>query len=271
MYYYIVDPQQLSQKEFERVQNVLYSSLSEFRISGEIVRVTGVRTIAQLVENAFAHEAKTIIAVGNDETLHETINAIGKRSIVVGFIPLLDSELGQIFGIGGLPQAVKTIAFRRIQEIDLGVVNDNFYFISKISFGLNENRGLGKMFDLPEIEISFLVDEKFQASQTVAAGLIINSRIANNNQIGNPTDGLLDILLLPQISKWNTILYRRDLISGFYENIPKSSIIHAKQITLSRPLGLPLKLGNKVVGRTETKITLAPKMLKMIVGRERKF
>ncbi len=271
MYYYIVDPQQLSQKEFERVQNVLYSSLSEFRISGEVVRVTGVRTIAQLVENAFAHEAKTIVAVGGDDTLHETINAIGKRPIVVGFIPLGDSELGQIFGIGEISQAVKTIAFRRIQEIDLGVVNDNYYFISQISFGLNESRGLSQMFDLPQLEINFSADEKFQASQTVAAGLIINSRISNNNQIGNPTDGLLDILLLPKLSKWNTLLHRRDLISRFYENIPQSSIIHAKQITFLKPVGLPLKLETKVVGRAEANIKIAPKMLKMIVGRERKF
>ncbi len=110
MYYYIVDPQQLSQKEFERVQNILYSSLSEFRISGEVVRTTGLRTVQQLVENAFSHEARTIVAVGSDETLNEVINAVGKREMVVGFIPIVASELAKIFGIKDIAHAVKTIA-----------------------------------------------------------------------------------------------------------------------------------------------------------------
>src|SRR3990167_7744253 len=123
MYYYIVDPEQLTQKEFERVQSILYSSLSEFRISGEVVRATGVRTINQLVENAFAHEAKTIVAVGNDETLHDIINALRGREIVIGFIPITKSRLAEFFGIRDILQAVKTLAFRRIELLDLGSVS----------------------------------------------------------------------------------------------------------------------------------------------------
>src|SRR4029077_12710878 len=128
MYYYIVDPQKITQKEFERVQNVLYSSLSEFRISGEIVRVTSLRTVQQLVENAFSHTATSIVAVGSDETLHDVINAIGKREIVIGFIPLAESEIGESLGIKDILQAVRTVAFRRIQILDLGFVKETGYY-----------------------------------------------------------------------------------------------------------------------------------------------
>src|SRR6185295_13895774 len=99
MYYYIVDPGKISQRDFERVQNQLYSSVSEFRVSGEIARATGLRTIGQLVESAFAHQAKTIIAVGSDETLQTVINAVGSREVVIGFIPIIPTEMGEILGI----------------------------------------------------------------------------------------------------------------------------------------------------------------------------
>lgn len=261
MYYYIVDPAKLTQKEFERVQNVLYSSLSEFRISGEVVRVTGVRTITQLVENAFSHEAKTIVTVGSDETLHEVINAIGKREMVVGFIPIVDSEIGNIFGMKDIPQAVKTIAFRRIQEIDLGVVNDQ-YFLTKLNFGSDET----------ELQIKFSADEKFQASQDATNGLIINLRYnPDESKIGNPTDGLLDILLLPKISRFTAFLKRRLIQTGNYEQVAQTSVLHVKKIEILEPAGIPLFLGGKIVTKTPATVFIAPKALRMIVGKERSF
>jgi len=261
MYYYIVDPQKLSQREFERVQNLLYSSLSEFRISGEVVRVTGLRTVLQLVENAFAHEAKTIVAVGSDETLHEVINAIGKREMVVGFIPISSSEIADIFGIKDIVHAVKTIAFRRIELIDLGIVNNN-YFLSKISFGIDHEQGLRSLLNLPKYEIKFSADEKYQANQTVVAALIVDHK---------KTDGLLDVLLLPPLSKWQTIIHRRQILNGNFEKISQASVLHVKKIEIVEPTGLPLKIESRVITRTPAIITVAPAQLRMIVGKDRKF
>ena len=262
MYYYIVDPQKISQKEFERVQNNLYSSLSEYRISGEIVRVTGLRTIQQLVENAFAHEAKTLVAVGTDETLHDVINAVRKRDIVIGFIPLVESEISNILGIKDIPQAVKTVANRRVENLDLGVVND-YYFLSKINFGSLDNNSF---------TLKFSADDNYQATQEIIGGVILNSRNETKEKtIGNPTDGLLDILLLPKLSKWEAFWYRRLLALGHFEEIPHASVVHVNKIEIMEPLGLALKVGNRVVAKTPATITVVKDFLKMIVGKERNF
>jgi diacylglycerol kinase family enzyme len=262
MYYYIVDPQKLPQKDFERVQNVLYSSLSEFRIAGEVVRVTGLRTIQQLVENAFAHEAKTIVAVGGDDTLHDVINAVGKREITIGFIPIVDSEMSGMLGIKDLLQAVKTIAFRRIQDMDLGLAN-NYSFLSKINFGLNDLTNFRSLFNLPTFEIKFSADESYQATQTVVGGVIMNST--------NPTDGLLDVLLLPKMSNWNVLRHRSAILTGNFDQIPQASIVHVKKIEILEPKGMPLKIGSRVVARAPAQILIQPKALKMIVGKDRNF
>ncbi|HEX9502919.1 MAG TPA: diacylglycerol kinase family protein [Patescibacteria group bacterium] len=270
MYYYIVDPQKISQKEFERVQNVLYSSLSEYKIAGEVVRVTGLRTIQQLVENAFAREAKTIVAVGSDQTLHEMINAIGKREVVVGFIPMVQSELANILGVNNISQAAKVIAFRRIEAMDLGLVNNNYYFLSKLSFGEIQTGWLpapGKTF-----EIKFSADGQYQATLRVIAGIIVNSRDSQTEErMANPTDGNLDILFLPELSKWKTIQYRKQILTGHFEKIPQASVVHAKQIEILSPQGLNLKVGELIVAKSPVNISVVPHMLKMIVGRERKF
>ncbi len=283
MYYYIVDPQKLSQREFERVQNLLYSSLSEYRVSGEVVRVTGLRTINQLVENAFVRGVKTLVAVGSEDTLHDLINAIGGRDIVVGFIPLFESEIGNILGIKNIEQACKTIGVRRIAELDLGVVNQNF-FVSKLSFGLLQrtNNGFFSIFsyrlirsfiNLPTIDIKFSADNQYQGSLKVIGGMIINSR--NNNsadeKISDPTDGILDVLLVSKLTRWATIKHRKQILEGNYEKVPGSSLIHVKKIEILNPPGLPLRIGSRIIAKTPATIEIIPKTLKIIVGKDRKF
>lgn len=272
MYYYIVDPQKISQREFERVQNLLYSSLSEYRVSGEIVRSTGLRTINQLVENAFSHGARTIVAVGSDDTLHDVINAIKSREIVVGFIPIFESEIGKMLGVKNIEQAAKNIGLRRIAEFDLGSVNANF-FLSKLMFGqgTSPEKGFARffslklirsLFNLPEFEVKFSVDGQYQASTKVVSGIIINNQ---------DDEGTAEVLLLPKLSKTKTFKYRRQILSGSYKDIPEASIIHANKIEVSAPAGLPLRAGGRVIAKTPATIEIHPKALKIIVSRDRKI
>jgi|GEM_PF-623791 diacylglycerol kinase family enzyme len=284
MYYYIVDPQKISQKEFERVQNILYSSLSEYRISGEVVRITGLRSVNQLVENAFSHGAKTIVAVGNDNTLTELINAVrGREDVVVGFIPLVESEIGKILGIKeDIVQAVKTIGLRRIEEIDLGSVNNNL-FLTKLNleqimppahkwFGRWDIRFFRKFLNLPEITIKFTADEQYKGEFTLISGMIVNSQYHKcDNKIADPTDGKLDILLLPKLSSWTSWRFLNKIIAGCYEKIPAASILHVKKLQITSPQGLALKSGTRILSKTPAEIVILPKALKIIVGKDRLF
>src|SRR3989338_6793005 len=236
MYYYIVDPQKISQREFERVQNLLYSSLSEYHISGEVMRVTGLRTINQLVENAFAHGAKTLVAVGSDDTLHDVINAVRGREVTIGFIPIFDTEISKLLGVTDIPQADKTIGARRMAELDLGVVNNN-YFLSKLSFGLGAEASgrfkifnfklIKSLFNLPQIEVKFSANNQYQATISVVGGLIINSL----------TDGVFNVMLLPKLSKIKTLRYRQQILAGDYDQVPGASVIHVRKIEISNPDG----------------------------------
>jgi len=65
--------------------------------------------------------------------------------------------------------------------------------------------------------------------------------------------------------------FRIDILKGNFEKIPGSSIIHVRQLQISAPEGLPLRVSNKIITRTPATIEVKPKALKIIVGKERKF
>ena len=279
MYYYIFDPTKLSQKAFERVQNQLYSCLSEYRIGGDISRVTGIRTVQQLVDIAFDRGVKTLVIVGTDDTLQEAISAIKNREVTLGYVPIEDSELSRIFGLSGIDASCKTIAQRRVEFMDMGVVNKNWFF-SRLSFGNLEEISGGFMGagllgspTLPTYEVRFLADGKYNASIKAVAGLIINSRdkSCGDNRLADPTDGLLDVLLIPDIGRMKLWKHRKDIESGCYEKIYECSTIHIKKIEIINPEGLPLKAGSKVIAKTPAVIEAVPMSLRMIVGKDRMF
>jgi diacylglycerol kinase family enzyme len=273
MYYYIVDTGKITQRQFERVQSNLYSSISDYHINGEIVRVTGIRTIHQLVETAFFHQAKTIVAVGADETLNQVINYVGARTMTVGYIPLVKSELSEALGyIENGPPRVDEHGMR---------VEAGKNFLSKLSFGLNMQPNLGRdffgigfvrqLFGRPTFTVSFNAD-KYHASSEVLAGLIINCQ--NNvcdQSLGRPTDGLLDVVLIPKLSRAQLFTHRKNILDGCFEKIPGASIVHAESLEITSPSGLPLKIGETEFATTPARIEIKPKALKMIVGRLRKF
>ncbi len=280
MYFYIVDPSKLNQKTFERVQSQLYSSLSEYKINGEVSRVTSLRTITQLVEIAFTRGVKTLVAVGNDDTLQEVINAAKGRDVTLAYIPLVNTELSKILGLPNIESAAKTIAVRRVEQLDLGLVNNNWFF-TKLTFGGLEEESHGmfslglfkKTFNLPTIEIKFSADGKYSASLKVVAGAIINARDNSygDPKLASPTDSILDVMMIPAVSSYTLWQHKKDLASGCLENIPGCSLIHLKKIEITSPEGLTLKSGDKVIAKTPAIIEILPKALKMIVGKDRTF
>jgi diacylglycerol kinase family enzyme len=277
MYHYIIDPEHLNQRQFERVQNQLYSCLSEYRISGETTRVTSLRTVSQLVENAFTKGVKTLVAVGGDETLFDLINAVGNREVVIGFIPIYKSEVAEVLGVTDIDQACKTIASRRIINLDLGRINQTL-FITKLSFGVSLTHTnpfsfklIQQLFNLPVFEVKFTTQD-YKATLKVVGGQIINSRGSNcSNTLGNPTDGILDVLLLPKLERLKLIRHRTDIVKGCYESIPESSLLHLQKIEITSPDGLPLRVGNRIVAKTPAAIEILPKALKIIAGKDRRF
>lgn len=281
MYYYIIDPQKISQKSFERVQNQLYSCLSELRISGEISRVTPLRSVSQLVETALMRGATTIVAVGHDSTVQEIINAVGDKEMTIGYVPLQESEISKVIGVSDVISACKSLAHRRVANLDLGHIQYS-YFFTKIGVGMNlddlspksmfDFGAFGKLSNIKPIPVKMDIDGEYNAEFEVAIGGIFNSRsIRGNNKIADPTDGVLDILLLPGLSSVDAWKYRNDIADGTFEKIPGCAVVHGRKIRIESPEGLPFYVGEKTVAKAPCNIEIIAKKIKMIVGKDRTF
>lgn len=287
MYFYIFDPAREKEvKYFDRIQGRLLNLLAENHIEGETYRVTAIRTIELLVEQAIGLDARTLIVVGSDASLNKAINAAvrKKADMTIGYIPLdPESPLGHILGINAdIQESVKTLAGRLIRELDLGKVGDH-YFLSQADLGPNSFAkmdagfwGLGiarSLLSLEPFVIKLSLEDSYTATSEVLGAQIINCR-SNEDcrlRLGDPTDKLLDILLLHKLKASQIFRYRRQLASGCLDNVPGSTVMHAKKIEILGPRKLPVSLAGQVYTKAPATITVAKEKIKMIVGKGRQF
>jgi diacylglycerol kinase (ATP) len=280
MYFYILDGKNISEAQFEKAQVTLQGLLAEFKISGEMARVTSIRGIAELVETASERGVKTLIACGTDDTFNFMLAYLKGRDFALGFIPMTDdSYLSQILGIDSLLTAVKTVAARRIEKIDLATLGDN-YFISQAEFGMASNTakttglfsGLRSM-STAEYNLKIRVDDSYTMDITCLGGTVTNSRAtsSSNSTIANPTDGLLDLMILERMGKVDVLKYKPDIASGVLEHIPGTSVIKCKQVEFLEPRGFPLTIAGRTFAKVPSTIQIFPRQLRMIVGKNRTF
>ncbi len=289
MYFYIFDPAREKElKYFERIQGRLLNLLAENHIEGETYRVTTIRTIELLVEQAIGLNARTLVVVGSDTSLNKAINAgvRKKADMTMGYIPLDPgggSPLGHILGIAAdIQESVKTLASRLIRELDLGKVGDH-YFLSQADLGPNSFAKMDAGFwgltaarsllSLEPFVIKLSLEDSYTATSEVLGAQIINCR-SNEGcrlRLGDPTDKLLDILLLHRLKTSQIFRYRRQLVSGCLDNVPGSTVMHAKKIEILGPKKLPISIAGQVLTKTPATISVAKEKIKMIVGKGRQF
>lgn len=280
MYFYILDGSNIPDAQFEKAQVTLQGLLAEFKISGEMARVTSIRGIAELVETASERGVKTLIACGTDDTFNLMLANLRGRDFALGFIPMTDDTyLSQILGIDSLLTAVKTVAARRIEKIDLATLGEH-YFISHVEFGIASTKAkqmgfFSSLRGMSAIEhnLKVRIDNSYNMDITCLGGTVTNSRAtsSSNSTIANPTDGFLDLMVLERMNKIDVMKYKPDIAAGALENIPGTSVIKCRQVEFLEPRGFPLTIAGRTFAKVPAIISIIPRALRMIVGKNRTF
>lgn len=281
MYYYILDPGKTPLQKFEQFQVQLQGLLHEFNISGEIGRITTLRTVEDLVGIAASRGATTLIVCGSDDTFNQVLAAIKNRDILLGFIPLVpeQSYLATILGISSVEAGVRTIAARRIVQLDLATLG-TFHFISFVEFGITSQNlsqaGVWKTLQLlskPVTKWRLRIDDSYTLDIEGMGGLLLNSRSTTSKQerIANPTDNFLDLLLIERISKSDTLKFRDILVRGQLEELPDHTIIKCKSVEFLEPKGHTLTMFGRTVAKFPARISMLERKQRMIVGKQRTF
>jgi diacylglycerol kinase family enzyme len=222
--------------------------------------------------------ANTFIACGSDDTFNQMLSHLSEGDYIVGFIPFHeDSHLGNLFGIDSLLTAAKTIAGRRVEKLDVGLVGSS-YFLTHVEFGptLSDFKTAG-WFELPRLmrdikTWKLKIDDHYTIQAESVGGLIFNTRYASSDTgIGNPTDGTLDVLLAAGATSFQSWKQRDILKQGLFEELPGASKFKCKQLEILEPKGLPVSIAGHVVTKTPCEISILPGRLKVIVGKQREF
>lgn len=190
MHVYIYDDY-LVKTKYNKAINRMEIRITDLGLNGKILRLSGIKNIKAAIEGEIRLGAKTIVAVGNNETVNKIIGAIisadvydeFQKNTVLGIIPIGDdTSIASSFGIKNEETACNILLARRVKKIDLGIVG-NFYFLKQLKINsrgtiLKLNNFEIETADKGEINIINLLDHK-------------KDYLPNSS----PHDGLLDVFI----------------------------------------------------------------------------
>lgn len=240
MHVYIYDDY-LSKSKYNRTINKLEIRLTDLGLNGKIIRLGGIKNIKGTVQHEIKLGAKTIVAVGNNQTINKIIGAIidadlpgeSHKKPLLGIIPIGDdTSIADSFGIKNYEEACNILLARRIENIDLGLVG-NYYFLNQASL---ESLGTSISIDDYTLEIT----ERGQVR-------IINLLSDPKEKIkSNPHDGKLDVLIKTRKKDESIITVKKLLIHNPQEKLIVDDVV---EVDTPAEVGIMKDKVNVIVGR----------------------
>ncbi|MFA6194549.1 MAG: diacylglycerol kinase family protein [Patescibacteria group bacterium] len=244
MHVYVYDDY-LNKSKFNRTINRMEIRLTDLGLNGKILRLAGIKNIKAAIQNEIRIGAKTIVAVGNNQTVNKIIGAIidddiygdFQKKTLLGIIPIgEDNSIATSFGIKNPEDACNILLARRVEKIDLGLAG-SYYFLNEASI-----QSLGTRIDIGDYSIETMERGEIK---------IINLLKDKDEDIrSNPHDGLLDIVIKTK---------RKD-----------HTYLNAKNFRISNP-DEKLIVDGAVEINTPTEIGILRDRVNIIVGKDRLF
>lgn len=290
MYYYIINPASGGGK-INKVQDKLKERLKELGIAGEFAKSTGPGDIEKLTKMAIGKGYKTIVAVGGDGTINEIINAIDGSNVALGIIPMGSSnELASMLGITEWQMACNILAARKVEEVDLGLIDDKLFVTAasigfdNIIFDLKRSQRLGtlgkfgfatKLYaaarSYKPLHLDLNFDGKFSVETDCFNFSLSNGAFLNYiPQKSKPQDNMLDAVLVSHLSASDAIKYGQGTLD-LSKKPGQVSVFHTKKIKITSKDPVPVSADGKIVATTPVTIEVSDRKLKVIVSKKRHF
>lgn len=242
----------LNQKKYDRLLARLETRITDLGLNGKINRLSLMRNINDAVKNELKRGAKTIIAVGNNKTVNQIVNALIGSAVPLGIIPIGEenNDIAEALGIESVDQACDILSARLLARLDLGLANQT-YFLSNATI---DNQGT--VVDMSD-------DYTIEATKTglIHALNLANPKIKLPAKIkSSPDDGILELVISAGGNK-----------NIFSKSAPDDqSIFKIKKVVINNPQA-QLILDGAISISTPATITVVKQSLNVIVGKGRNF
>ena len=244
MHVYIFD-YFLNQKKYDKIVAKIETRLTDLGLNGKNCHVGPLKSLTSIVRDELRNNPKTIVAIGNNNTLNQIINALDDAPIPIGIIPVGNNNLiAQSFGIKDEDEACNILSARLIETIDLGRINDQ-YFISSA--------------EIQNKETVIEINHKYTIEPTGPGKFkIINLDTQKNSPKSNPQDGLLE-------------LYITVSTKGLITKNTDQSFIQTNNIIINNLIHKNFLIDNSIEINTPAEIRVIKKGMRLIVGKNRTF
>lgn len=246
MYYYIYDAY-LSDRKHQRTLARIETRLTDLGINGKINYLSYLKNIGQIIRDEAKQGVTTIVVVGNDRTIGQTLNILPNFNVTIGIIPIgPQNQLAKLLAIPDAEDACETLSSRIVDNLDVGIIN-NYYFLGQAS--------------IAHAPVTIECDNNYFVSINDRDHTIrINNLAADGTGVSQPTDGLFEIVMESRTKS----LWRSATTS--------MSRLHNNSLTITseKPIQIMLHDEHKII-KTPATASIRPQALKVIVGKHRQY
>lgn len=250
----------MNHRKFNNILAGVETRLTDLGLNGKIIRLNIMKNMRSSIENELKRGAKTIVAVGNDRTVNQVINALtqteqkfSKNSPPIGIIPVGKDKnyIASALGIDSEEMACDILSARRIEKLDLCSANNSF-FIS--------NAAITTKGTILEINKAYSIEIADEGKISVVN--LATEEFLTDIAEFNPRDGVFELFIKTKKAK-----------KFFKKNSPeaKESVFPLKKLTIINEKNYPVILDGSVEIPTPVEINITKQGLNVIVGKERGF
>jgi diacylglycerol kinase family enzyme len=247
VYHYIYESA-LTDPKYAKQLSAIENRLTDLGIYGSVHRLALFKTMKGTVQDAVRRGAKTVVAVGSDESVAKAIDAIAEfPNVIFGIVPF--GEKNTIAGLLGITDAMSAcdiLSARLIEELDLAKVNGHHFLTSLRIPGAAAAE----------------CDGRYTVSP-VGDGEICISNFSLDRSLGDPRDGQLETTVRPARAGFLRALFGR-VRHGL-------SVFPTQKIVVRATGNVPLvaTADGQPYQDAEFRIEVMPRRLKVIVGKDR--
>jgi len=245
MYCYLYDEFIQGNKRYERELLDIENRLTDLGIAGKISRLALFRNAEEMIRDEIDRGVKTVVVLGNDDTIRKVLDVISESKIVLGLIPIgPKNELARLLGIPNGVEACDVLSARRIEQIDVGTINGR-KFITGVR--------------VPDFRAELMCnDGKYRVVPTSRADL----EIQNLADICNPCDGMLSANIHSSVRKgWGP----------FARHEQTNSVLPFQFLAIRSDKPISLYADGEEMQGTRFDIGIEAMILKVIIGKSRVF
>ncbi len=260
---------------------------------------------AELANSFISKGFRNIIAVGGDGTLHEVVNGIFKQKevsttdISLGMISVgTGNDWIKTYNIPtDYEQAILVLKEGKSTLQDAGTVSyissgkkATRYFINMAGLGFDglvahktnasKRRGkgnpllylkhlVGSLFDYTSCNTTVRVDEKVIKDKVFSIGVGIgqyNGGGMRQAPDANPDDGLFDLIVIKDLSKWSVLANVRKLYNGTIKTHKRVETLTGQNIQISCDTPVLLEADGESLGHSPFSFGIVPHSVRVIIA-----